>query len=306
MGWFVAGYGPFRRLSGAASDAQRLMLGPQRVASLVTLFDESASLAEAMWWLQDLYPKVLEGDSSSKELMDGLMAMIGDGLLPDEHHVARYDSQGLWVERAGKKFLLEDLSDGYRTIAALVLDICRRLHAANREFSVTVNDDGSVQCDYEGIVLIDEVDVHLHVSWQQALGPWLKSHFPKIQFIVSSHSPFICQAASPNGLIRLPAPGEADRRPRFVEDELYKAIVHGGSDVAVESDLFGLDSARSSETMALNAQLVEFERRIVLNEATEKDIEEMRQLRDTISPSAKSEALNTLAALRLSMESGLA
>jgi predicted ATP-binding protein involved in virulence len=45
----------------------------------------------------------------------------------------------------------------------------------------------------------------MHVEWQQKIGFWLTSHFPNIQFLTTSHSPFICQAAGPRGVIRLPA-----------------------------------------------------------------------------------------------------
>jgi predicted ATPase len=54
--------------------------------------------------------------------------------------------------------------------------------------------------DRSGVELIDEVDAHLHPEWQREVGFWLKRHFPKIQFLVTTHSPSICQAAAPNGL----------------------------------------------------------------------------------------------------------
>src|SRR5438132_1106565 len=61
--------------------------------------------------------------------------------------------------------------------------------------------------DFPGVVLIDEVDSHLHPEWQRQIGFWLKRHFPKMQFIVTTHSPLICQAADVKGLFHLPAPG---------------------------------------------------------------------------------------------------
>ena len=54
-GWLVAGYGPFRRLSSAASDAQRLMVGAGHISRLVSLFREDASLSESVRWLQEIY-----------------------------------------------------------------------------------------------------------------------------------------------------------------------------------------------------------------------------------------------------------
>jgi predicted ATP-binding protein involved in virulence len=112
------------------------------------------------------------------------------------------------------------------------------------------------------VVLIDEIDVHLHVSWQQRVGFWLKRRFPKVQFIVSSHSPFICQAADAEGLIRLPAPGE-NRKLEHVSRNLHKRIVRGTADDAALSELFGLESTRSDETEELMAELSRLESRLI-------------------------------------------
>lgn len=49
--------------------------------------------------------------------------------------------------------------------------------------------------EYPGVVFIDEVDVHLHPIWQRKIGKWFTAHFPRIQFIVSTHSPLVCQSA---------------------------------------------------------------------------------------------------------------
>ena len=64
---------------------------------------------------------------------------------------------------------------------------------------------GAPVVTHRGVVLIDEVDVHLHVSWQRSIGFWLKKHFPNVQFIVTTHSPFVCQAADPGRSLLPPA-----------------------------------------------------------------------------------------------------
>lgn len=55
----------------------------------------------------------------------------------------------------------------------------------------------------EGIVLIDELDLHLHPSWQKAVITGLRKTFPSLQFIVSTHSPYLIQEAGDGQLIRL-------------------------------------------------------------------------------------------------------
>lgn len=253
-GWFVAGYGPFRRLSGAAESAQRLMLGAKRTAALVTLFDETASLAESTWWLQEIYPRVLEGNASAISTQNNVLALLDDGLLPEGARVLRYDSDGLWISQNDVELVLEEMSDGYRVVTALVLDIVRRIAASFGHFDIRQEGE-TVVCDAEGVVLIDEIDVHLHVSWQQRVGFWLQQHFPNVQFIVSTHSPFVCQAASQDGLIRLPAPDEQSRRPRVLGDAEYNAVVNGSVETAVLSSLFGLESTYSGRTRSLRAEV---------------------------------------------------
>lgn len=290
-GWFVAAYGPFRRLSGAGAEAQRLMLGNTKTAAMVTLFDETASLAESTWWLQEIYLRVLEKDEKFIALQESVFRILNDGLLPDGARVVRYDSDGLWLEQGGVTLTVDGLSDGYRVVTSLILDIVRRIFAAFGSFSLTSGPNGGVVCPSSGIVLIDELDVHLHVSWQQRIGIWLREHFPNVQFIVSTHSPFICQAASEAGLIRLAAPGESSRAPEVLDDEVARRIIHGGADDAVLSELFGLESAYGVATQAKRRELTQ----LALSEA--EDSARIRELRAelALSPTAEvAQAVNEL------------
>ena len=75
----------------------------------------------------------------------------------------------------------EQLASGNRSIIAMIGDLVIRLFQ--------VQDDISDPSDLEGIVLIDELDIHLHPTWQKALPGLLSEIFPKIQFIASTHSP---------------------------------------------------------------------------------------------------------------------
>lgn len=275
-GWLVAGYGPFRRLSSAASDAQRLMLGPGHVSRLVSLFREDASLAESVRWLQDIYLRRLEGKPGWQELENIVLTLLGDGLLPANMAVKKVDSDGLWVERDGVALPLKRLSDGYRTVAALVLDLVRHLHQTYGDLELVSTANGYA-LDYPGVVLIDEIDAHLHVSWQQVIGFWLKTRFPQIQFIVSTHSPFICQAADRKGLIRLPAPGE-DRVAEHVSDQLFIDVVNGGADEATLTELFGLEKTHSEQSEALRQQVALLEGLILRGEASRAERQRYQQL----------------------------
>ena len=80
------------------------------------------------------------------------------------------------------------LSDGYRNMIGMVADIAYRMATLNPQL------EAEVIKQTEGIVLIDEIDLHLHPKWQREVVGRLLETFPKVQFVASSHSPFIIQS----------------------------------------------------------------------------------------------------------------
>lgn len=80
---------------------------------------------------------------------------------------------------------LNQLSDGYKGMISLVADIAYRMATLNPQLGTEVLSKG------DGVVLIDEVDLHLHPAWQQKVIDNLMNIFPKVQFIVSTHAPAI-------------------------------------------------------------------------------------------------------------------
>lgn len=283
-GWLVAGYGPFRRVSKASYEALEMMKGVGHVPQLVSLFREDASLAESVTWLVSIYTRRLEQRPGWGELERIVIRLMNDGLLPQDFRVDHIDSDGLWVRRGDVVLPLEEISDGYRTVAALILDIVRNIYTTygSLEAGEGKGEEASVVIGQPGVVLIDEIDAHLHVSWQQRIGPWLKAHFPKIQFIVSTHSPFICQAADPNGLIRLPAPGE-ERPAEQVAGELFREITKGSADEAIMTELFGLEYTHSAESENLRRQLAALEARVLGDEnPSDQQLRQLSLLRDEL------------------------
>ncbi|GAA3056741.1 AAA family ATPase [Actinokineospora globicatena] len=284
-GWFCAAYGPFRRLVGGTGDVQRLMLGAGSVARMASLFHEDASLAEGVAWLIEQHLRALERREGARYLKESALRILGDGLLPDDYRISEVDSEGLWISDGGHRFPLREMSDGYRTVVALVVDLLKQLYESYGD--LRLDSDGTV-VGVPGVVIIDEIDAHLHVSWQKRIGEWLKAHFPQIQFIVTTHSPYICQSADPAGLIRLPGPDE-DVSPQTVDGDLWERIVYGTGDDAVLSDLFGLDTAYSKRAITLRHLLVELELKVLDGVADEAERDRYRALKQTLtsSPSAR-------------------
>ena len=218
-------------------------------------------------------------------MLDAVLGVLRDGLLPDGYEVGSVDSAGLWVVKDGHRFPLREMSDGYRTVTALVVDIINQIYDAYGQLVVK----GTV-ITAPGVVLIDEVDAHLHVSWQKRIGGWLTEHFPNIQFIVTTHSPYVCQAADPGGLIRLPGPDE-DIAPHVVDEDLYGRIVYGSGDDAVLSELFGLETGYSDRARELRRELSLLEAQVVAGSANDEQVERYEELSRTLmsSPAARAD-----------------
>jgi energy-coupling factor transporter ATP-binding protein EcfA2 len=254
-GWFSCGYGPFRRVFGASPTAARLMVGAT-TERFVTMFEEAASLSEVDQWLRNLNHKKLEGirPESGKQL-DLLLEILRDDLMPNEITVDRVDSDGLWLkDRNGLQLAWSDMSDGYRAALALLADILRHLISAYGIEGLAERDSGGkLRIVKGGVVMIDEIDAHLHPEWQQKIGFWLKQHFPNIQFLVTTHSPIICQAADENGLFVLPEPG-GDEKPRALTTEEYKRVIASRPDTILLTAAFGLQNTRSPRAVEGRAE----------------------------------------------------
>lgn len=89
---------------------------------------------------------------------------------------------------------LNQLSDGYKGMISLVADIAYRMATLNPQLGTEVLSKG------DGVVLIDEVDLHLHPAWQQKVINNLMNIFPKVQFIVSTHAPAIISSVKTDKL----------------------------------------------------------------------------------------------------------
>lgn len=119
--FFLVVYGARRNLGQPTSEEVALLKNPVH-ARLRSLFLENPTLSDAITWLSHAHFKALEGQAGWAELRDDVLRFIGDGLLPDGAAVRRVTSDGLWVERDGVESLLTEMSDGYRTVLALVVD----------------------------------------------------------------------------------------------------------------------------------------------------------------------------------------
>ncbi len=146
----------------------------------------------------------------------------------------------------------ENLSDGQRAVIGLVADIARRMCVLNPQLGQ------AVMTETPGVVLVDELDIHLHPRWQRIVTSGLKRAFPKVQFIVASHSPQVLGELKPEEIILLRANGTA-----------HPQVSYGLTSSQVLEEIMGAD-ARTPEVDQLLSEVFEFLERGELVQAKDK------------------------------------
>lgn len=291
-GWFCAAYGPFRRLTGGDVEFERLSRRLPKLARFLSIFDERVALTDCLEWLQDLKFKQLEEREkkppAEDDFLDQVTRFINQpDFLPFQARLVEVSSKRV-VFRDGneKEVRLEELSDGYRSILSLTFELIRQLSVVYGEGAVFDADDpGKVVC--EGVVLIDEIDVHLHPTWQRRIGLWFREHFPNMQFLVTTHSPLICQAADVGTVFRLPRPG-ADEEGGMVEGTELQRLIYGNVLDAYGTEVFGPDVTRSERSKAMSSRLAELNVKEIRAGLTRAEKRERDQLRAAMPTEALS------------------
>lgn len=248
QGWFSAGYGPWRRLSGGSSESMSYMARGGVFGRHATLFREDAALNESEEWLRVQHSRWLEGNRPELQtLLEGAKALLGDDLLPHGMQVDKITVDQVFVrDRSGIQLPMRDISDGCRSVYATILDIVHGLFEVyGTEQLITRDPQGRWVVNHPGVVIIDEIEAHLHPAWQQKIPDWLKTHFPRIQFLVGTHSPLIAQAADPNGIFVLPLQDDLERQPRRLTPEEYEKIRLRKAEKTLLGIAFGLKDSRA-------------------------------------------------------------
>lgn len=101
--------------------------------------------------------------------------------------------------------LINNLSAGYQSVLCMIMEL------AYRTVLLNPNIDGSEEV--EGVVLIDEIDMHLHPKWQWKIIEALCATFPKVQFIVATHSPIVISSAENASILRMLSPDKIEQLP---------------------------------------------------------------------------------------------
>ncbi|MEA3338652.1 MAG: AAA family ATPase [Chloroflexota bacterium] len=282
---FSASYGPFRRFSGGDKEYRRIFKSNPRLAAHLSVFGEDVALTEYLSWFQDLQFKRYEKDPRG-DLLNYVKRFVNqEGFLPHQARFHNVGSEGVeFIDGDGHQLLVKDLSDGYRSILSMTFELVRQLAAFYDSDNIFDKDDPG-KIAVSGVVLIDEIDAHLHPTWQRQVGLWFREHFPQMQFIVTTHSPLICQAASVGTVWRLPKPGSGERAS-MVSGISLDRLLYGNILDAYGTEVFGQDITRSKEARMRLGHLAELNRKELEGKLTKSERKEQESLRAAMPTSA--------------------
>ena len=227
--FFMVGYGATRRVE----KTEKVDIGSRRQSSFAraqriqSLFEESYSLLPLSNWL----PAFKDSNPGRyKQVITLLNELMGKG-----HYNFTGEMEGgeYVFEKSGLRVPFPALSDGYRAylgwIGDLLYHVCMTCPS------------GKKLVDNHGIVMVDEIDLHIHPKWQINMLPRLARTLPNIQFIVTSHSPLVVGSLEwMNILVMKPGEGQSAKSRRIRES------IHGlDADQILLSSYFDMSSTRA-------------------------------------------------------------
>ena len=217
----VWGYGAHRRVAESASE----------LSSIGSIFNADVALPDPSKWLSTI-------DDHRFNAAARALRIVLDLQRDDE--IFRDLTGRVMVKAHGRIAPLAQLSDGYRSLLAMIVDIMRSVMRTRSDLEYA-----------SGIVLIDEIEVHLHPRWKMRVVPALREAFPGLQFILTTHDPLCLRGMGKDEVkvIYRDSTGEV----RLVED--LPDVSRLRVDQLLTSDLFGLNSATDPEMDRVTEEL---------------------------------------------------
>ena len=189
--YFVAGYGSLRRLNRGASFSRgtESLFKHRRATNLATLFNQEALLNPLTTWVMEL-----DYRTGGKGL-EIIRHSLNDFLPNIKFHSIDKDKGQLLFRQGNELLPLHLLSDGYQNMIAWLGDLLYR--------TSTSFEDQQSPLKARGVLLIDEIDLHLHPKWQRKVLDYIRHKLPKFQLIATTHSPLLAQQAQEGELFVL-------------------------------------------------------------------------------------------------------
>ena len=229
--FFFVGYGASRRteLKENVDLTLRKRRGSVRANRVRGLFEDDTSLVPLSAW----FPAFANSNKGrAKQVTNLLRRITGEG----HYSFTGVLEKGEYLFQKGRQLMpFPALSDGYKAFFGWVSDLLYHV-------CMTAS-PGKMLVENRGIVLVDEIDLHLHPKWQMEILPNLSKSLPNIQFIVTSHSPLIAGSLQWANLIALePADAESTLLAR------KEVAIHGlDADQVLLSPYFDLNTTRTGK-----------------------------------------------------------
>lgn len=225
--FFVVGYGATRRVeTGDYSESSARRTRGLRYQRIAGLFEDHVALRPLTSWLSRL-------DRNSKRLEEVVSLLTS--VLPDEvgfkGDFLAEDEQYLF-DFEGTPTPFTSLSDGYKAFIGWVGDLLGHL--------VDVAPEDKNLNEITGIVLVDEIDLHLHPAWQRQVVPLLSKAFPKLQFVFTSHSPLVATSVRRENIFVTSRADDGTATIDQINEQVYgQSVEH-----VLLSSYFGLTTTR--------------------------------------------------------------
>lgn len=225
--FFCVAYGATRRVDSGdslerGSTPKSDFLRGQRLQSI---FQDSFALFPLAYWLPHL-------QSTNHGRYKQVVGLLNKLLSPGQYQfTGELSGQEYLFERGGMRIPFRSLSDGYRAFIAWVADLL--YHVC---YGCT---SGKKLIESSGVVLVDEIDLHLHPKWQMKVVSTVAKALPRMQFVFTSHSPLVVGSLEWMNIVTLKASAKSNR----TVTKRLKQSVHGlDADQILLTDFFGLQS----------------------------------------------------------------
>lgn len=224
--FFFVGYGAMRRVEaeGSAEYAARGKVRHARYERVASLFEDQFALAPFRTWL----PEWRQRDPARFQEAVKLISRL---LPPGIHFDGAMEAGEYLFKTSGTLVPFGALSDGYRAYLGWISDLLQHLCAACGP--------GCELARCEGVVMVDEIDLHIHPDWQRTIIPRIARALPRLQFIFTTHSPIVV------GTLERANIWVVERRGGYPQISRPDEEVFGlTADQILRSELFGLKSTR--------------------------------------------------------------
>jgi predicted ATP-binding protein involved in virulence len=251
---FVCGYGAYRSKQADTSYEQY-----KAIDAVKSLFDHQTSL-------QNPELILLRQDPQIRTILEEKLRNIL--MLDTPDHTIHYTKRGLEIAGPWGRMPFQTLSDGYRSTTIWVLDFIGWLIHAERLLG---------NPDIGGILIIDEIEQHLHPRWQRYIVQRLRQQFPKTQIIASTHTPLVAAGIADvdqSMLLKLERNDEDDEIGLKIIDK--EQVAGKRADQVLTSDAFGLYTTRNERSHDDVDRYTKLLGKKIRNEAEEAELEELR------------------------------